>query len=231
MNWARHQAKEQLDRPRFVDISRSTHQTITILSWLSTASVWLHIKQWMTYNLLSKEHKSGGYVTILSARSNTVFTSADKEHLHESIKNDYANVQWNARPNSLWFNNLPQHEYSSNKYYAQMHWLAQLGDEGKRAHRILFQFADWEVLTALCLDAETVFETFVWVGTGNDLWVGAAHVHVPLPLDDVAAIALQPLDCRTHTHTARDNSLVQNWRWCVVLLSRIDMLFSRLWKV
>lgn len=55
------------------------------------------------------------------------------------------------------------------------------------------------LLTALCLDAETVFKAFVWVGAGDDLWVGAAHVHVPLALDDVAAIALQPLDCRTHT--------------------------------
>lgn len=45
-------------------------------------------------------------------------------------------------------------------------------------------------LTALCLDAETVFKALVWVGAGDDLRVGAAHVHVPLTLDDVAAIAL-----------------------------------------
>lgn len=54
-------------------------------------------------------------------------------------------------------------------------------------------------LTALCLDAETVFEALVWVGAGDDLWVRAAHVHVPLALDDVAAIALQRLDCNTNT--------------------------------
>lgn len=60
-------------------------------------------------------------------------------------------------------------------------------------HRVL--------LTALRLDAEAVFEAFVRVGAGDDLWVGAAHVHVPLALDDVAAIALQALDCRGHTRT------------------------------
>lgn len=54
---------------------------------------------------------------------------------------------------------------------------------------------DGGLLTALCLDAETVFKAFVWVGAGDDLWVGAAHVHVSLALDDIAAIALQPTDC------------------------------------
>ena len=53
-----------------------------------------------------------GYVTIFSARKNTTSSPVDKEHLHESIKNDYANVQWNARVNSMWFNNPTQHEYS-----------------------------------------------------------------------------------------------------------------------
>lgn len=47
---------------------------------------------------------------------------------------------------------------------------------------------------ALRLDAEAVFEALVWVGAGDDLWVRAAHVHISLALDDVAAIALQPLD-------------------------------------
>lgn len=46
------------------------------------------------------------------------------------------------------------------------------------------------LLTAFCLDAETVFEALVWVGTGDDFWVGAAHIHIPLALNDVAAIAL-----------------------------------------
>lgn len=49
-------------------------------------------------------------------------------------------------------------------------------------------------LTALCLDAEAMFEALVWVGAGEDLWVGAANVHVPLALDDVTAIALQRID-------------------------------------
>lgn len=49
-------------------------------------------------------------------------------------------------------------------------------------------------LTALCLDAEAVLEALVWVGAGEDLWVGAANVHVPLALDDVTAIALQRID-------------------------------------
>lgn len=59
---------------------------------------------------------------------------------------------------------------------------------------------------ALCLDAETVFEALVWVGASNDLWVGAAHVHVPLALDDVAAIALQPLDPCQAEHPNQDES-------------------------
>lgn len=36
------------------------------------------------------------------------------------------------------------------------------------------------------------------MGAGDDLRVGAAHVHIPLALDDVAAITLQPLDCKGH---------------------------------
>lgn len=68
------------------------------------------------------------------------------------------------------------------------------------------------LLTALCLNAETVFEALVWVGAGDDLWVGAAHVHIPLALYDVAAIALQPLDCRGH-----DNLLGCNLIWCASL--------------
>lgn len=41
-----------------------------------------------------------------------------------------------------------------------------------------------------------MFEAFVRVGAGDDLWVGAAHVNVPLALDDVTAIALQTMDCK-----------------------------------
>lgn len=60
----------------------------------------------------------------------------DKEHLHESmIKNDYANVQWNATGNSSLFNNLlPHHKFSSNKYHTQMHQLTELEDEEKRGN-------------------------------------------------------------------------------------------------
>lgn len=49
------------------------------------------------------------------------------------------------------------------------------------------------VLTALCPNAEAVLEAFVGVGASDDLWAGAAHVHVPLALEDVTAIALQRL--------------------------------------
>lgn len=51
-------------------------------------------------------------------------------------------------------------------------------------------------LTAFCLNAETVFEAIVWVGAGDDLWVRAAQVHIPLTMDNVAAIALQTLNCK-----------------------------------
>lgn len=63
------------------------------------------------------------------------------------------------------------------------------------------------LLTALCFDAETVFEAFMWVGAGDDLWVGAAHVHVPLALNDVAAIALKPLHCKENTEKDRVTNL------------------------
>lgn len=56
------------------------------------------------------------------------------------------------------------------------------------------------LLTALCLDAESVFEAFVRVGTGDNLGVGAAHVHISLPVDDVAAVALKPIGCRERRH-------------------------------
>lgn len=55
------------------------------------------------------------------------------------------------------------------------------------------------LLTALRLDAEAVFEAFVRVGTGDNLGVGAAHVHISLPVDDVAAVALKPFGCREQT--------------------------------
>lgn len=56
------------------------------------------------------------------------------------------------------------------------------------------------LLTALCLDAESVFEAFVRVGTGDNLGVGAAHVHIALPVDYVAAVALKPVGCRERRH-------------------------------
>lgn len=40
------------------------------------------------------------------------------------------------------------------------------------------------------------------MGAGDDLWVRAAHIHIPLPLNNVAAIALQPLDY------AKDNTML-----------------------
>lgn len=65
-----------------------------------------------------------------------------------------------------------------------------------------------QILTALCLDAESVFEAFVRVGTGDNLGVGAAHVHISLSMDDVAAIALQPVYCSTHAHKVSCNVLL-----------------------
>ena len=73
------------------------------------------------------------------------------------------------------------------------------------------------LLTALCLDAETVFEALVWVGAGDDLWVGAAHVHIPLALDDVAAIALQPLNCKRNTKKINEASGYKlNWAFYIL---------------
>lgn len=60
------------------------------------------------------------------------------------------------------------------------------------------------LLTALCLDAEAVFEAFVRVGTGDNLGVGAAHVHIALPVDYVAAVALKPVGCRERRQSARN---------------------------
>lgn len=58
------------------------------------------------------------------------------------------------------------------------------------------------LLTALCLDTEAVLESLVGVCAGDDFWVGAAHVHIPLAVDDVAAIALQPM-CYEEERTER----------------------------
>jgi hypothetical protein len=49
------------------------------------------------------------------------------------------------------------------------------------------------VLTALSPNAEAVLEAFVGLGASDDLWAGAAHVHVLLALEDVTAIALERL--------------------------------------
>lgn len=46
-------------------------------------------------------------------------------------------------------------------------------------------------LTALCLNAEPVFEALVGVGAGDHLWVRAPHVHIFGANDDVAAITLE----------------------------------------
>lgn len=46
-------------------------------------------------------------------------------------------------------------------------------------------------LTALCLNAESVFEALVGVGAGDHFWVRAPHVHVFGANDDVAAITLE----------------------------------------
>ncbi|TNN81187.1 hypothetical protein EYF80_008521 [Liparis tanakae] len=55
----------------------------------------------------------------------------------------------------------------------------------------------------------------------DDLWVGAAHVNVPLALDDVAAIALQRLDCRGHTERDMTTCSVQFKMMCLLLGSEV----------
>lgn len=55
------------------------------------------------------------------------------------------------------------------------------------------------VLTALCSDAEALLEAFVRMGAGDDFRAGAPYVHIPLTLDDVTGITLQPISYNTHT--------------------------------
>ena len=57
------------------------------------------------------------------------------------------------------------------------------------------------VLTALCSDAEALLEAFMGMGAGDDLRAGTPYVHIPLTLDDVTGITLQPISYRTCTDT------------------------------
>lgn len=47
---------------------------------------------------------------------------------------------------------------------------------------------------ALRSDAEALLEAFVGMGAGDDLRARAAYIHIPLTLDDVTGITLQPVN-------------------------------------
>lgn len=84
-----------------------------------------------------------------------------------------------------------------------------------------------DVLTALSPDAEAMLEALVRVGAGDDFRAGAAHVHVPLLMHDVAGVTLEPVGCKTHRNALSELwrtrrgivcSLLQNHSFCPFLL-------------
>lgn len=68
-----------------MDISRTTHLTITTLSWLSTSSIWLNIKnnEWLI--IYSARHTKVGLCNYPQCKKNRIFTSADRKNIYMKV--------------------------------------------------------------------------------------------------------------------------------------------------